>query len=177
MKIVDLSQDLFDGMPVYPGDPEVEIEQVHTLANEGWRLRSLSLNTHLGTHVNVSSHMVSDGKSLSELDLECFMGKCTVYTKGMSIDSNLGYLFLDENINASITDTLIAGRPRFIGLSEEHDFDIDLERKLLGHGIISYENLTNVEKLPREKVFDFYAAPLKIKEADGSPVRAFAVVQ
>lgn len=31
MKIIDLSLPIFDGMPVYPGDPEVVVEQIQTL--------------------------------------------------------------------------------------------------------------------------------------------------
>ena len=35
MKIIDLSQPLYDGMDAYPGDPEVHIKQIHTLNKEG----------------------------------------------------------------------------------------------------------------------------------------------
>ena len=45
---------------------------------------------------------------------------------------------------------------------------------LLEKGIISFENLANTDKLP--EAFTFYGVPLNIKEADGSPVRAFAVI-
>ncbi len=39
MRIVDLSQSLYDKMPVYPGDPEVSIQEIHKLDKEGWNLR------------------------------------------------------------------------------------------------------------------------------------------
>lgn len=42
-------------------------------------------------------------------------------------------------------------------------------------GIIIVEALANVAELPRES-FCFYAVPLKLKDGDGSPVRAFATV-
>lgn len=45
----------------------------------------------------------------------------------------------------------------------------------LSKEILIIENLTNLEKLPGTK-FSFYAVPLKIENADGSPVRAFAEI-
>ena len=38
-----------------------------------------------------------------------------------------------------------------------------------------FENLNDLDKIP-EGMFDFYCVPLKIEHADGSPVRAFAVI-
>jgi len=58
MKIIDLSQTLYDHMPVYPGDPEVIIKEIHTINKEGWNLRNMTFTTHIGTHVNVPYHMV-----------------------------------------------------------------------------------------------------------------------
>ncbi len=48
-------------------------------------------------------------------------------------------------------------------------------RILLSKEILIIENLTNIDELP-SGFFEFYAIPLKIENADGSPVRAFAVV-
>lgn len=74
MKIVDLSQPLYDHMPVYPGDPEVLIKEIHTLDKEGWNLRNITLTTHIGTHVNVPYHMVKDGKRLDKFYVDFFLG-------------------------------------------------------------------------------------------------------
>ena len=46
---------------------------------------------------------------------------------------------------------------------------------LLSKDILIIENMTGLDKLPETK-FGFYAVPLKIKNADGSPVRAFAEI-
>lgn len=46
---------------------------------------------------------------------------------------------------------------------------------LLGNEIILVENLTNLDQLPAD-VFMFQCLPLNIEHADGSPVRAIAVV-
>lgn len=176
MKIIDLTQPLFSGMPVYPGDPEVKIEQVHTLEKQGWNLRTLFLNTHLGTHVNAPAHMMNNGKTLDDFPLEVFCGKAVVYQDDSDINPSLGVIFSSVNIDKRLAELIIKKKPRFVGLAAEQEFDIEIEKKLLQAGIISYENLVNTEKLPIGKQFMFYGFPLKIKGGDGSPVRAAAVI-
>lgn len=53
--------------------------------------------------------------------------------------------------------------------------DFPVHRVLLGKGLIIIENLTNLDKLP-ESGFVFSCTPLKIKDGDGSPVRAVGIV-
>lgn len=174
MKIVDLSLPLAHRMPVYPGDPEVDIVEIHKLDKEGWNLRQLNITTHLGTHVNVPYHMSASGKHLEEVSLEMFFGPSVIYKEGMTFSSNAGVIFRDQNIDQNIADLLIKTPPKFVGLSSEFEFDVPLEKILLEHNIISFENLANTESLPSE--FVFYGVPLNIPGSDGSPVRAFAVV-
>ena len=174
MNIIDLSLPLTHHMPVYPGDPEVDITEIHTLGKEGWNLRRLNLSTHIGTHVNVPYHMVKNGKNLDEYPLDSFMGPAVIYKKEIILDKQTGVIFHNQNIDQKIADLLIANPPKFIGLSSKYEFDVPLEKLLLEHGIISFENLINTEKLPGK--FMFYGVPLNISGADGSPVRAFAVV-
>jgi hypothetical protein len=63
---------------------------------------------------------------------------------------------------------------RFIGLSSAFEFDIDIEKDHLEVGIISYERLCKLDKLPH--CFQFFGMPLSIRAGDGSPVRAFALL-
>ena len=49
--------------------------------------------------------------------------------------------------------------------------------EMLGAGILIVEGLANLELLPDNKVFDFYAVPLKLQGCDGSPVRAMAIIE
>jgi kynurenine formamidase len=46
---------------------------------------------------------------------------------------------------------------------------------LLGKEILLIENLTNLDKLP-DRTFSFQCFPLKVENADGSPVRAIAII-
>ena len=51
-------------------------------------------------------------------------------------------------------------------------------RILLGSGMVIIENLKNLGKLPEysQKQFDLICLPLNIRDADGSPVRAMAIL-
>lgn len=175
MNIIDLSLPLFNGMPVYPGDPEVKITQVHHIEKEGWNMRTVFLPTHIATHVNVPSHMVQGGKNLDDFPLDSFLGDAQLYTSEMTFQKDKGVLFTTKNIDTQIAEKLIASPPKFIGLSSAFDFDLELEKLLLENNIISFENLANTELLPNS--FEFYGVPLKLRADDGSPVRAFAIVR
>lgn len=55
------------------------------------------------------------------------------------------------------------------------DADLENHRILLNSGMVIIENLCNLTKLIG-KIFNFYAFPLKLKGADGSPLRAIAIL-
>lgn len=161
-------------MPVYPGDPDVRIRHIHHLPKDGWNLRSISATTHTGTHVNVPVHMAAGGRTLSGLSVDRFLGPCTLYKPNMTVAPDTGIIFTTVNIDMALAEKMIQIPPKFIGLPKEHEFDIAVEKFLLMHGIISYENLINTDRLPDR--FMFYGLPLRIKGGDGSPVRAIAVI-
>lgn len=175
MMVIDLSAELTHKMSVYPGDPEVDIVEIHKLEKEGWNLRQMILTTHIGTHVNVPYHMVTNGNKLEKYSLDSFMGQSIIFHKDIAFDNQTGIIFRDKNIDENIANMLIANPPKFVGLSAKFEFDIALEKLLLEHNIISFENLVNTESLPEK--FMFYGVPLNIPGSDGSPVRAFATTQ
>lgn len=174
MKIIDLSQKLYHNMPVYPGDPPVIIEQVQTFSKDGWNMKRMTVNLHDGTHVNIPIHGTKDGRTLDSYFVDHFIGESIVFKNKEDIVSRYGIIFNTKNIDWDLAKIIADRKPRFVGLSEDFDFDEEIEKFLLGKGIISYERLANTKKLPKK--FMFYGVPLNIKEADGSPVRAFAVI-
>jgi kynurenine formamidase len=178
MKLIDLTLPMYTGMPVYPGDLESSIELVQTLARDDWNMRRIQVNSHDGTHVNVPLHAFADGKSLDDYSLESFCGPAVVYDPAVGIIADKGIIFRDQNIDESLFAEIKKIRPRFVGLSSAFECDVDIERKLLKESIVLFERLTNLDMLPGSPVsFMFYGMPLKIKEGDGSPVRAFATVE
>ena len=101
-EIIDLSQEIFTGMSVFPGLPEVEIT-MH-LSHAHWetipenevasaRVNRLSLGEHTGTHVDAINHMgqAYQEQSIDKMPLTMF------YTEGICLDlSHKGLLDLIE---------------------------------------------------------------------------------
>jgi kynurenine formamidase len=177
MTILDLSQSIYHGMPVYPGDPEVEITTVSTVAKDEWAVSGIKMVTHDGTHLNVPRHISNTGKTLSDYNLADFIAETKVYKNNQDIEPGLGVIFVDHPIDMRVAKVIAKKKPKLVGLSDEFDFNLDAEKFLLEQGIISYEKLANCKRLPKDKSFMFYGIPLNIKDSDGSPVRAFVIVE
>lgn len=91
LEIIDLSQEIFTGMPVFPGMPEVKVE-MHA-SHEEWdgvtgsevvspAVNRLELGEHTGTHVDALNHMARQyrGQSIDTMPLSMF------YTEGICLD-------------------------------------------------------------------------------------------
>lgn|SRR5699024_2371226 len=171
MKIIDLTMPISSGMDVYPGDPEVKIECIHTYEKNSWELRQIQMGSHTGTHVDAYSHMHKGKSTLDDISLERFFGKALLVEQLENSPKESGLFFIEE-IGLEQFEQIRALQPTFVGgnLTEE------LERALLGQEIITYTGLVNLELLPKGKTFTFYGLPLKIKSGDGSPVRAIAII-
>lgn len=62
-----------------------------------------------------------------------------------------------------------------ISIDPMESLDFDIHHILLKKDLVIIENLKNLKKLI-DKKFEFYITPLKIKDLDGSPVRAIAKI-
>lgn len=171
MRIIDLSLTIYNGMETFPGDPEVRIDIVQNYKKHTWQLRHLSFGSHTGTHVDAFSHMDPQGISVDKIPLERFFCRAVAVERIDVLPVKTGLIFTrDTGVEA--LDSILTAKPPFVGglISEA------LERKLLENKIVTYTNLTNLELLPINKEFLFCGLPLKIKDCDGSPVRAVAIL-
>lgn len=91
VEIIDLSQEIYPGMPVFSGHPKVEIEiHISHEQSEGIRdsevvspqVHRLQFGEHTGTHVDALNHMgrAYRGQSIDTMPLEMF------YTEGICLD-------------------------------------------------------------------------------------------
>ncbi len=172
MRVIDLSVEIYNDMPIFPSDPIVKVSIFSDYKDYGWQVRQLNIGTHTGSHVDAFSHMHSNLETLDDLSLDRFFGKAQVVNENSVMPFNTG-LFFAELVDLHLFDKIFACNPPFVGgmISE------DLERKLLKNKIITYTNLTNLNLIPKEKDFMFYGLPLKIRDGDGSPVRAMAIIK
>ncbi len=90
-EIIDLSQEIFTGMPVFPDMPEVNVT-LH-VSHEAWdgivdsdivspAVNRLEMGEHTGTHVDAINHMARQyrGQSIDTMPLTMF------YTEGICLD-------------------------------------------------------------------------------------------
>ena len=79
MRIFDVSVPISPQMPVWPGDPPVQIERV-TSINKGdpANLTRLSLGAHTGTHVDAPYHFFEKGLKVDQLPLRTLIGTAHV---------------------------------------------------------------------------------------------------
>lgn len=72
MTYVDLTQPIATGMPVFPGDPAVEVEPVATVEHDGYRVSSVQCGSHSGTHIDAPSHTEPDGPAIDAFPVDSF---------------------------------------------------------------------------------------------------------
>jgi arylformamidase len=83
MKIYDVTVAISNDLPVYPGDPPIQIERTQSLEKgDIARVSRLSFSTHIGTHVDPPYHFMKDGVSLDRAPLEVFLGPARVVDVG-----------------------------------------------------------------------------------------------
>lgn len=77
-KFVDLSWDLTEQTPIYPGDPEPKITVATTLEKEGYNLSGVYVGTQTGTHVDAPYHFSNEGATIDQMELDFFFGEAVV---------------------------------------------------------------------------------------------------
>src|SRR6266404_3071111 len=135
LEIIVLSQEIFSGMPVFPGLPEVQItmhashEQWDSITNSDVvspAVNRLVLGEHTGTHVDAISHMAREhrGHSIDMMPLSMF------YTEGICLDlSHKGLRELIEitDLEHALSEAGLEIRPGDTVLlyrSEEHTSEL-----------------------------------------------------
>jgi kynurenine formamidase len=129
MRIIDLSQPLFDQMLVYPGDPEVHIKQIHDLDKEGWRLRYLQFSTHIGTHADAFSHMDDVGETIDNIPLEKYIGKTVIQNIDTEFPKEVGLAFKEGKLELNLFRKIKDANPPFVIVGNTAELDVELERK------------------------------------------------
>ena len=203
MNIIDLTHTISQDMPVYPGTETPTLEPANSYEKDGFKETRLSMYSHTGTHMDPPAHLFPGRTTLDEMDASQFVGSAVVIdcselseggrmtmahiNKKRELADQAEYLlfrtgwdrywgkkeyfgdypFIDEEVAEYIV----------IGLDPIRDENLTLHRRLLEENeIVIIENLRGLQRLP-EGLFTFCALPLKWKDADGSPIRAIAMVE
>jgi arylformamidase len=79
MRIHDISIGISPVMPVWPGNPGVELERVQKIEpGSHANVSRLALGAHTGTHVDAPRHFVEDGAGVETLPLDILVGRALV---------------------------------------------------------------------------------------------------
>jgi len=195
VRIVDLSRTLYPGKE----DRRLEIRR-GIIPSDDTIMHEVDTMSHLGTHVEAPSHFYEDGKDVVDVPLESFLGRAVildihdpvmttaVLDKADGGRTKPGDMILIRNrlspektfLGVEAARWLAAKKIKLLGfdLSLTTGQDKAITREvhdiLMGPGVVLLEQLDNLDKISKSECF-LFAAPLKIKGLDSSPVRAFAV--
>ncbi len=202
MPIYDISVPLCAELPIYPGDPVLEIRDSFTLAiGDAAIVSLLNFGAHTGTHVDAPAHFIEGAKKVESLALEVLIGEAEVVEvprdkrvidEQFVTTSSTRVLFktcnseywgnTDFKTNFTYLDLpaaqkLIKNGVKLVGidyLSVEKfgSEEHEVHRALLAHEVIILEGL-NLTGVAAGK-YELICLPLRLRSnlGDGAPARA-----
>lgn len=199
--IIDLTLPIDNKTPNWPGDPKIVIKQFSTVEKDSIGKKVLTFHSHFSTHIDAPSHMVANGKTLSDYPMEKFVGEGIVLdVRGQKeIETNLDSVkegdivffltahsnkvyekdYFDNNpvLTPKTAKKLVDKKIKIVGLDSPtpDNEPYTLHKLFFKHDILIVENLVNLKELA-EKRFQCYVLPLKIKDGDGAPCRVIGVI-
>ena len=175
---IDITKPLEPGMTVYPGDPAFDM---HTDEFDIYKVSSFSMCAHCGTHIDAPSHFLLAGDTedypISQLCGEAVVldwsedwlararGAKRVLLKGGSGLSEA------EAVAAADAGVVLIGTDR-LSIAPS-PVEAPTHRALLSRGVCILEN-ADLSRVP-EGAYRLMCFPMKLKGAEGAPVRAFLI--
>ncbi|MBO7676643.1 MAG: cyclase family protein [Erysipelotrichaceae bacterium] len=195
MRIIDISQEVFS-CEVYPGDEKPKKEKTKKIEDgDGYNLTVFSMCAHNGTHVDAPYHFYGDGKTIDQIDLSGFVGKCYVaraegglsgsqaeeiMKKARSTDPEAAKrILIAGDVTVTIEAARVFSRAGIMLIGNESqsigpvDKPAEVHYELLRKDIILLEGIRL--QCVNEGVYLLSAAPLKLGGSDGAPCRAILI--
>ena len=76
-RIIDLTHPITHGMPVFPGDPEVNMMRHHNYQN-GYFVSRIDFGVHTGTHIDAPAHVIPGGTAVDGIPIARFISRAYV---------------------------------------------------------------------------------------------------
>ncbi len=195
MEIFDISQELFT-CAVYPGDSQPQRNILETIEGGSiCNLTAFSMCAHNGTHVDAPYHFYKDGKTIDQVDITKFVGKCFVcHDKGdITEEKAIDILKKASETDPEAAKRILVGGDVTVTIEAANVFaksgivlfgnesqtvgpfnaPAEVHYKMLGAEIVLLEGirLGNV----KEGVYLLSAAPINLGGSDGAPCRAILI--
>lgn len=177
---IDISVLIRHGMPLWPGDPDIGLE---TAEKTVYRVTSLRMSAHTGTHCDAPRHFFASGASIDAFPPEAGIGTARVIqTDGPVTEAALGQmgerlLFKGAPyIEPAAARAIAAAGVRLVGIDSlsvdpVESTEYAAHKILLGSGVWIVELLDLSAAMPGR--YELICLPLKICGSDGAPARAF----
>lgn len=186
MKLIDITRELTKA-PVYPGDPAPKLQPLTRISlGDSCNTTAISACLHNGTHMDAPRHFLPEGAAIHQVELEACIGECTVIAcdgllLGDAAEELLPYLKKRVLLKGTVQLTpsaafvLSTAGMRLLGVEQPSvappEYTQEVHRQLLGTGMVLLEGL-DLSNAEVGETYLLMAAPVKIADADGAPVRA-----
>ena len=70
MKLLDLTLNISENIPTFPGSPQPSFVQDKNIKNDGYNSELLFLSSHTGTHLDAPYHFQEKGEKIHEISLK-----------------------------------------------------------------------------------------------------------
>ena len=108
MRLIDLSQPIFDGAPNCPAHPPVHSAVTSDHPQNGWRWETLTLASHTGSHLDAPMHKLANGASIDSFPLETFVGSARIADfRGIEPSSWITSELLTKALPNLVPDTIV----------------------------------------------------------------------
>jgi arylformamidase len=201
-KIYDISPEISQDIAVWPSDTPFKHQVImDTLKNDHITLSSVTSTLHLGAHTDAPNHYYKSDLGISDVDLNSYIGNCQLIEvklpkysriKVKDIENTIikaervifkTKSFPDPNkwnndfvaLSAELIEHLAKKNVKLVGI-DTPSIDLFDDKELESHKAVYKHQLSILEGIILDKVpeglYELIALPLKIKNADASPVRA-----
>ncbi len=198
----DISPAIHSASPVFPGDTPYSQQWCATISPDcPVNVSAITLSPHVGAHADAPLHYAPDGAAIGEVDLDAFLGPCRVIHAiacgPLVLWQHLAHALTpslpprvlvrtyaqapqgwDADLTAFAPETverLADLGVRLIGI-DTASIDPASSKTLDSHQVIRRRGLRVLENLLLDAVpegdYELIALPLKLTQADASPVRA-----
>lgn len=204
VNIVDISQPVGMATAVWPGDQPFELVwTMRQDRGDSVNVAAIRLSVHTGTHTDGGFHVTAHGNRPATMNLAAYVGRAVVIdargraaldeqvVADVDFERTTRILFRTrEHVDAArfpqqflaptpaLARKLVAAGTRLVG-SDAPSMDafdsktLESHRILADGGVATLENLVLDDVAPGE--YTLIALPLKLVEADSSPVRAVLI--
>jgi arylformamidase len=200
----DISPEISPSLAVFPGDTPFERKiSVNFEGGANYLASSIHGTVHLGAHVDAPNHYSQKGRGIHESRLDPYLGDCQVITvdlaRGERITSSdfktsiqaQRVLFKTRSfpnpnvwngdfnsLSAELVNTLARAGVQLVGI-DTPSIDLADDKVLESHHAVDRNKISILEGVVLDQVPDgiytLIALPLKIRDADASPVRAILI--